>query len=208
MFRLGGQDAAAAYTMRKDEAAIAPPHWNLYVTVENADAIAERAAELGGTVFCPPFDVMTHGRMVTIADPTGAVFCAWQPISHIGVGVKEEAGAFCWADLNTLNQPGAMGFYHRLLGWTFLPGDDNYQHIQNGETFIGGIPAASYLDPKLPPYWLVYFQVDDCVAATQKAKDLGASVLAGPYLMDNVGHIAVLADPQGAAFALFQNLTT
>jgi len=52
----------------------APPAWNSYVTVESADDIAARAAELGATVAMPPFDVFDSGRMTVIADPTGAVF--------------------------------------------------------------------------------------------------------------------------------------
>ena len=208
MFRLEDRPAAAGYTMRPDEAAIAPPHWNLYVAVENADATAALATELGGKVFCEPFNVADHGRMVTIADPTGAVFHAWQPMNHIGMGIKDQAGCFCWADLNTSDQQAAMGFYHKLLGWNFLPGDDNYVHVRNGENFIGGIPPAEYSSAAAPPHWLVYFQVDDCAVSTDQAKALGAEVLNGPFDLDNVGTITVLSDPQGAAFALFQGALT
>jgi predicted enzyme related to lactoylglutathione lyase len=208
IFQLNGRDAAAGYTMRAEEAAAMPPHWNLYISVESADAAAERAKELGGSVIAEPFDVMTHGRMAVIADAAGAVFCVWQPINNIGVGVKDEAGGLCWADLSAPDQNQAMGFYHKLFGWTFMPGDDNYQHIQNGETFIGGIPPAQFRDPKIPPHWLVYFQVDDCNASTDKAKELGANVVLGPFAMGDVGHITVLMDPQGAAFAIFQQSQT
>ena len=48
MFKLNGGDAAAAYTMRAAERAVAPPHWNLYVAVDSADDTAKRAGGLGG----------------------------------------------------------------------------------------------------------------------------------------------------------------
>ena len=208
MFQLEDRATAAGYTMRPDEAAIAPPHWNVYVAVEDADATAALATELGGKVFCAPFNVAEHGRMVTLADPTGAVFHAWQAMNHIGMGIRDEAGCFCWADLNTSDQAAAMGFYHKLLGWNFMPGDDNYVHVRNGENFIGGIPPAEYSSARTPPHWLVYFQVDDCAATTEQAKALGAKVLNGPFDLDNVGTITVLSDPQGAAFALFQGALT
>src|SRR5580704_10276790 len=49
MFQSGGRDAAAGYTMRAEERSQGvPPHWNLYVAVEDADATAARAVELGG----------------------------------------------------------------------------------------------------------------------------------------------------------------
>lgn len=208
MFRLEDRPAAAGYTMRPDEAALAPPHWNIYITVENANATAARGTELGGHVFCEPFDVMTHGRMATIADPTGAVFQIWQPLNHIGFGIRDEASGFCWADLNTSDQSAAMGFYHKLFGWNFMPGEDNYVHIRNGENFIGGIPPGQYRDANTPPHWLVYFQADDCAASTEKAKSLGANILTGPFTMDNVGECSVMADPQGAVFAIFQPAQT
>src|ERR1700750_777123 len=55
-----------------------PPHWNTYVSVEDADASTARVKELGGTVISEPFDVMDAGRMSVIADPTGGVLALWQ----------------------------------------------------------------------------------------------------------------------------------
>jgi uncharacterized protein len=52
-----------------------PPHWSTTFAVDDADAIAERAAELGGTVLAPPFDA-PWVRMTVIRDPQGAVFTA------------------------------------------------------------------------------------------------------------------------------------
>src|SRR5438093_9155317 len=84
MFQLRGKPVAAGYTMRPEERQNgAPPHWNAYVTVANADAAAKRAADLGGKVLAQPFDVMDVGRMAIVQDPTGAVFCVWQPKKHI-----------------------------------------------------------------------------------------------------------------------------
>jgi len=52
-----------------------PPHWGLTFGVDDADAIAAKAAELGGTVIVPPFDA-PWVRMTIIADPQGATFTA------------------------------------------------------------------------------------------------------------------------------------
>jgi len=62
MFQLNDGDAAAEYTMRPEERSMVPPHWNLYVAVVSADDTAKLAAELGGKVIAPPFDVMTSGE--------------------------------------------------------------------------------------------------------------------------------------------------
>ena len=52
-----------------------PPHWSVTFAVDDADAIASRAAELGGRVVVPPFDG-PWVRMAVLADPAGATFTA------------------------------------------------------------------------------------------------------------------------------------
>ena len=52
-----------------------PPHWGVTFAVDDADAIAEKATELGGQVIAPPFDA-PWVRMTVIADPQGATFTA------------------------------------------------------------------------------------------------------------------------------------
>jgi predicted enzyme related to lactoylglutathione lyase len=51
-----------------------PPHWNVYFNVEDVDATAARAVELGGQVVAPGFDVPDVGRMAVLSDPQGAMF--------------------------------------------------------------------------------------------------------------------------------------
>jgi len=52
-----------------------PPHWGVTFAVDDADAVAARATELGGRVIVPPFDA-PWVRMAVIADPQGATFTA------------------------------------------------------------------------------------------------------------------------------------
>jgi predicted enzyme related to lactoylglutathione lyase len=49
-----------------------PPHWGVYVTVDDVDAAIQLAEELGGQVCMPPMDVPDVGRMAMIQDPQGA----------------------------------------------------------------------------------------------------------------------------------------
>jgi predicted enzyme related to lactoylglutathione lyase len=210
MFQLAGRDAAAAYTMRDEERAQASPHWNLYVAVESADDAATLAADLGGTVIAAPFDVPGQGRMAVIQDPTGAFFCIWQASNSIGIRVAGENGTLCWADLNTPDPEGAKTFYEGLFGWNLVYGENDpsgYLHIKNGEEFIGGIPPAEQRDPSIPPNWMIYYQVDDVDATAAKAKQLGGSEYLAPMTMEGVGRMAVVADPQGASFAIFKSST-
>ena len=110
MFQMRGREVAAAYTMRPEERQHgAPPHWNAYVTVTSADETAKRARQLGGSVLVPPFDVMEHGRMAVLQDPTGAVFQVWQPKKHPGAKILGEPGALCWTELATRDTTTSRG---------------------------------------------------------------------------------------------------
>jgi len=57
---------------------------------------------------------------------------------------------------------------------------------------------------QVPPHWRVYFEVDDCDAATAKVTELGGSVLRPPMDMP-YGRHADVADPQGAMFSLIKS---
>jgi predicted enzyme related to lactoylglutathione lyase len=94
------------------------PHWFNYVTVASADDTAARTKELGGTVHAGPFDVMDIGRMAVIADPTGAMFGAWEPRSGIGAERVNEPGCLTWNDLATNDVDAATEFYSGLFGWS------------------------------------------------------------------------------------------
>ena len=94
MAKLGGRSAAAISTQQPDETAAGiPPHWNVYVTVDDVDAASAGVAESGGTVMAGPFDVMDVGRMSVVAGPDGAVLCLWQAIKSIGAEVVNGPGA-------------------------------------------------------------------------------------------------------------------
>lgn len=209
MFKLEGRDAAAGCTLRPDQRAQGvPPHWLLYIAVDNADDAVAKAKQLGATILAPAFDVMDAGRMGVIQDPTGAVFCAWQAKRNTGIGIVHVHGTLCWADLSTSDAKRASDFYSGLLGWQIAadPKDKSgYLHIRNGEHFIGGVPPAAFRQPGVPPHWMAYFQVDDVDASAGKAKELGATLYMPPTTMEGVGRMSVIADPQGAVFALFKS---
>ena len=208
IFRLDGRDAAAAYTLHPDRSGGAPPNWMPYISVNSADDAAARAAQIGGKVLAPPMDVFDAGRMAVVQDPTGATFSLWQPKGNPGIGIAGVDGTLCWADLMTTDVARAREFYAVLFGWDVAPGQNDpsgYLHIKNGEAFIGGIPPVGP-QPGVPSHWLLYFLASDCDGAAAKAKSLGANIYYGPTTMEGVGRWAVVADPQGAVFAIFQPL--
>lgn len=56
-----------------DEMSAMPPHWGVYITVNNVDNTAKQVEELGGKVFLAPMDIPDVGRFAMIQDPQGAM---------------------------------------------------------------------------------------------------------------------------------------
>jgi predicted enzyme related to lactoylglutathione lyase len=206
-YQLEGHPAAAGYKLRPEQTAQGvPPNWRLYIATENVDASAPLAASLDGKVLAGPFDVYDAGRMAMVQDPTGATFALWQAKRAIPA-ISAVPGTMCWADLATRDVPAAKVFYEGLFGWKIFVSDkdaNGYLHIQNGEDFIGGIPPSQYMPPGAPPHWLIYFYVADCDASAAQVTQLGGRIFTGPMSIPKVGRMAVVADPQGAVFSLFQ----
>jgi uncharacterized protein len=71
----GFEDVVASILPIADDRTDVPPHWGVTFAVDDADAIAAKASELGGTVVAPPFDA-PWVRMTVISDPQGATFVA------------------------------------------------------------------------------------------------------------------------------------
>jgi predicted enzyme related to lactoylglutathione lyase len=209
IFKLQGRDAAAGCTLRPDETSMGvPPHWLIYIAVDDVEAAAAKAEQLGGKILAAPFDVMDAGRMAVVQDPTGAVFCLWRANKSTGIGIAQVHGTLCWADLSTPDPQRGSEFYSGLFGWHIFadPKDTSgYLHIKNGEHFIGGVPPALHRQVGMPAHWMAYFQVDDVDATAAKAKELGANLYLAPMTMEGVGRMAVVADPQGAVFSIFKS---
>lgn len=207
MFTLRDKEVAAASSMRGPERESGvPPHWNIYVTVANAAEAAGRAQSLGGKVLTPAFDVMEAGRTAVLQDPTGAVINVWEAKKTIGARILNEPGAVCWNELTTTDPKEAEAFYVRLFGWTAKHSAPaavmDYTEFHNEGQPGGGMMAMPPGMPAgTPSYWMPYFQVADCDAATEKAKSMGATVMVAPNDIPKTGRFSIIRDPQGAVFA-------
>jgi uncharacterized protein len=71
----GFEDVVASINPITDDQPDTPAHWSVTFGVDDADAIAEKTTELGGTVVAPPFDA-PWVRMTVLSDPQGATFIA------------------------------------------------------------------------------------------------------------------------------------
>ncbi len=115
------------------------------------------------------------------------------------------AGEPCWYDLSTPDVHRAAAFYGRLFGWTYeASGGElgNYhQALVDGRRAAGiGQPPA---DNPMPSAWTVHFAAPELDAMVAQATALGAVVM-GPMDIPGQGRMAMVQDPAGAWFGLWQ----
>lgn len=113
-------------------------------------------------------------------------------------------GHFSWNELLAENVESAAEFYTSLLGWTAVPmqGGMPYTLFKKNGTEVAGLMKLPM--PGIPPHWLNYVTVEGCDNAAARVVELGGVICAPPFDIPNVGRIAVVQDPQGARFGLFQ----
>lgn len=183
--------------------------WQSYFTVESADASAERIKELGGTLAQEPFDIFDAGRAVVAQDPTGAVFALWQPKNEIGAQVFGEPGALCWNELYASDTEASARFYGGLLGWETSTGPMADGTGEYTAFMLDGQPAAGMMQiqkewGEFPPYWSIYFGVENLDAARERARTLGAREVTPELSGPDVGRFIYLEDPQGAHLTIIE----
>jgi hypothetical protein len=119
---------------------------------------------------------------------------------------EHHAGKMLWADLITPDLAAAEKFYGGLLGWTFHPvhaGNLHYAVVMlNGQPIGGIVEKAIPPGEQRQPAWLTFLAATDIDAAKKSAVSHGAKVLSDIKSFPERGSQCVLADPEGAVFAL------
>lgn len=116
-------------------------------------------------------------------------------------------GTYVWHEIYSPDAEAAQKFYSDLIGWKMKSMDmgpsGEYRMFGRGRKDVGGAVSTKAPPFKgMPPHWLTYIGVDDVDATCKQAKKLGAKVMMEPMNVPP-GRMAVLTDPQGAAFAVF-----
>ena len=181
-----------------------PPFWSAYIKHDDVDGVAAKAAEAGGQLLFPPFDVMDAGRMTMIQDPSGAMFGVWQPKEHIGAQLVNVPNTLVWNELLTRDIEGAKSFYAAVFDWSYEVDDSGYVACKAGERVQAGMMAMTEEMGEMPPNWSIYFQSTDVEASAEKAKELGGNALVPPTTLGEFATFSVLQDPQGAVFNIIK----
>jgi hypothetical protein len=117
-------------------------------------------------------------------------------------------GVPCWVDTSQPDPEAAVAFYSGLLGWEF---EDAMPPGSAGKYFIarlrgGDVAAVGSVPEGAPPMamWNTYIWVENADESASKVLDAGGSVLMDPFDVMDAGRMAVCADPEGAAFCVWQ----
>ncbi|MCF4135783.1 VOC family protein [Streptomyces sp. Tue 6430] len=114
-------------------------------------------------------------------------------------------GAPNWLDIGTSDIDRAAAFYHALFGWRFRsagPDAGGYGFFQlDGRTAAGGMQTTP---EQGPPSWTVYFRTADADATCKAAERAHGRTLFPPLDVMGQGTMALVADPAGVPFGVWQ----
>jgi predicted enzyme related to lactoylglutathione lyase len=194
MLRMDGRTHAGFI---KQEMEGVPSHWYPYIQVDDVDAKVEQAKGLGAQVYMGPASVADDLRFAVVADPQRATFglMSWS--------AEPPTGVFAWDELYADDVDTAAAFYGDLVGWGTSPSHmDSYRLFDSGDAHVAGLMKKT--DEMPVAAWGTHFDTDDVEASAARAQELGATVLLQPTTDEQVGTFAMLTDPTGAAFGLYQ----
>ncbi len=119
-------------------------------------------------------------------------------------------GTFSWPELATSDQKAGVAFYRALFGWDVTDSPIGPTEVYSTLTMRGKpVGAACTLRPEetkmgVPPHWNSYVTVANCDESAKKAEALGAKVFMPPFDVMDYGRMAVIQDPTGAVFEIWQ----
>src|ERR1044072_8449425 len=115
-------------------------------------------------------------------------------------------GTFSWAELTTSDAHSAKAFYTKVFGWEYRDSP-----IPDGSVYTtavrDGKDVGALFSSEQPPHWNCYVTVESADASAARAGELSATIAAEPFDVMDVGRMAVIVDPVGAALCLWEPKT-
>jgi predicted enzyme related to lactoylglutathione lyase len=177
--------------------------WLVGVAVGDLRRSVADARRFGGTVHIDVSRLEGYARYAVIADPQGAELLLLSP--ERALGGSEGPGSFVWSELWTIDRVAAGDFYEQVIGY----GRSEIDRPRGVYTVLesGGEPRAGLVEfetDEIDPAWAPYIGVASLEATLARARELGGRVLLEPVPELAEGRVALLADPTGGAFFVFE----
>ena len=124
------------------------------------------------------------------------------------VDTNQPLGTPTWIDLGVPDLDRALAFYGAVFGWDFDVGPEEYGRYTT--CLLRGRRVAALAvqhEPSPDCFWNVYLATDDCDATAARVRDAGGTLLMEPDDVMDRGRMALVRDPVGAQFGLWQGRT-
>jgi len=125
------------------------------------------------------------------------------------VFTKYPVGCPCWIDLMSPDVEASSSFYSAVFGWEARPEHDDkgnriYTTFLQGDQAVAGMGGQPPGMEGMPALWNSYVNVEDAAASAAAAEAAGGSVMMPAMQVMDAGHMAIIADPTGAAISVWQ----
>jgi len=195
---MGGITEIGYITPELDEAT-----WLVGVTVDDVDASVAAARRRGGAILADVTRATGGAKWAVVEDLQGAQLLVFSGGNHIDHTPGPDR--WMWAELWTTDEAAAAAFYGEVVGWTLEEidhPDGAYPAFhRDGEARAGLVPITG---DRVDPGWAPYVGVADLTATVKKALELGGKVLLEPHAEVYDGRVAILADPTGVGFLVYE----
>lgn len=185
-----------------------------YVTVEDCEAAAQRAVELGATLIMGKQAVEEMGWFTDVVDPWGNEVGFWQErhpereLDASNLGPRQNP--VCWVELLSTQQEAAVSFWKQVVGWSFRaePGMEDYAFFEGypmrdfSSVMGGGILSGEAAE--MGKGANVYLQVEDLAATEASIAQHGGRVIVSKMPVPETGHFSLFLDPDGNRVAIIE----
>jgi predicted enzyme related to lactoylglutathione lyase len=187
-----------------------PAAWLLFFSVADVDATFRLALSAHAQVLSEPVDKPLRGREARLTDPEGAVFAIVNSSSGDPPDGPNAGSVEMWGTPSLMaNDPATEAvFYQTVFGYVVIgaPTDHGFERIrlQSAGQERATVDRLHPGTDSLRPQWISYARVPDIAETVQLAVKLGGRVLLAAHPAPNQAIAAILEDPTGAAFGVFE----
>lgn len=205
---LGDNDFEIVQLHEQAVARGAKPHWLGFIEVDDVARASAAFVERGASPLAPIWTNPEGLEAAVMRDPGGAVVALGKPPGSMRPVTPGIPGVD-WILLHTPNVEAARKTYEDLFDWHFdAPRDLGEHGVFHMFAYAKGGPLAGSLTdiagrPSIHPHWRFHFHVVSLDKAIDAARARNALVI-GPFTLPSGDQIAVLDDPQGAAFSVYE----
>ena len=200
-----GEMIAGIHQIERTLPEITEATWLVGVVVEDLHASVAAARRLGGNILRDVTPAVDLAHWAVIEDPQGGQLLLLDPVRLLPLSVEPGPGHLVWTELWTIDLAASSRFYTEVVGWERGDADHPdgaYPVFQSaGEPRAGLVPIETQ---EIETGWAPYIGVIDLQATIARTRELGGQVLLEPSPEIYDGLVAVLEDPTGVGFVVYQ----